>query len=145
MHRFLTVQFDELQHVYAYILYNHHSREDIKYFHNPDTFFMLLNSQFSISNLRSDFYHCWLVLLFLEQHVNGSILYIHFGFWLFLLSIMILRFIHIVCALVVLFFQCWVTFRYGLHWWLSGKESTCQCRWHGFDPWVRKIPWRKKW
>ena len=30
----------------------------------------------------------------------------------------------------------------------SGKESTCQCRRHkrsGFDPWVRKIPWRRKW
>ena len=25
----------------------------------------------------------------------------------------------------------------------SGKESTCQCRRHGFDPWVGKIPWRK--
>ena len=26
----------------------------------------------------------------------------------------------------------------------SSKESTCQCRRykrHGFDPWVRKIPW----
>ena len=32
--------------------------------------------------------------------------------------------------------------------WLSGKESTCQCRRckkHGFDPWVRMIPWRRKW
>ena len=32
--------------------------------------------------------------------------------------------------------------------WLSGKESACQCgrcRRHGFDPWVRKIPWRRKW
>ena len=31
---------------------------------------------------------------------------------------------------------------------LSGKESTCQCRRckrHGFDPWVRKTPWRWKW
>ena len=31
---------------------------------------------------------------------------------------------------------------------LSGKESTCQCRRRkrpGFDPWVRKIPWRRKW
>ena len=27
--------------------------------------------------------------------------------------------------------------------WLSGKESTCQCRRWGFDPWVRKIPWRR--
>ena len=28
----------------------------------------------------------------------------------------------------------------GLPWWLSGKESTCQCRRHRFDPWVMKIP-----
>ena len=28
----------------------------------------------------------------------------------------------------------------------SGKEPTCQCRRHkrrGFDPWVKKIPWRR--
>ena len=29
--------------------------------------------------------------------------------------------------------------------WLSRKESAHQCRKHGFDPWVGKIPWRKKW
>ena len=31
--------------------------------------------------------------------------------------------------------------------WLSGKESACQSRRQetGFDPWVRKIPWRRKW
>ena len=29
--------------------------------------------------------------------------------------------------------------------WLSGKESTGQCRRCEFDPWVRKIPWRRKW
>ena len=29
--------------------------------------------------------------------------------------------------------------------WLSGKESTCQCRRPRFNPWVRKIPWRRKW
>ena len=33
----------------------------------------------------------------------------------------------------------------GLPWWLSGKESACQSRKHGFDPWVRKILWRGKW
>ena len=27
----------------------------------------------------------------------------------------------------------------------SGKESSCQCRRHGFDPWVGKIPWRRAW
>ena len=29
--------------------------------------------------------------------------------------------------------------------WLSGKELACQYRSHRFDPWVRKIPWRRKW
>ena len=33
----------------------------------------------------------------------------------------------------------------GLPRWLSGKESACQCRRHGFNPWVEKIPWRRKW
>ena len=50
-----------------------------------------------------------------------------------------------------------------LPWWLSGKESTCQCRRHSFDPWVGRslaegngrrsgfntsvgnIPWKRKW
>jgi len=30
----------------------------------------------------------------------------------------------------------------------SGKESACQsrgCKRCGFDPWVRKIPWRRTW
>ena len=25
------------------------------------------------------------------------------------------------------------------------KESACQCRRHVFDPWIGKIPWRRKW
>ena len=29
--------------------------------------------------------------------------------------------------------------------WLSGKESTHQFRRRGFNLWVRKIPWRRKW
>ena len=29
--------------------------------------------------------------------------------------------------------------------WLSGKESTRQCRSCRFDPWARKILWRRKW
>ena len=30
----------------------------------------------------------------------------------------------------------------------SGKKPTCQCKRHkrhGFNPWVQKIPWRRKW
>ena len=33
----------------------------------------------------------------------------------------------------------------GLPWWLSVKESTCQCRRHRFNPWFGMIPWRRKW
>ena len=37
---------------------------------------------------------------------------------------------------------------FGLPRWLGGKESTCQCRSCkrlGLDPWVGKIPRRRKW
>ena len=37
---------------------------------------------------------------------------------------------------------------FELPWWLSGKESSCQCRKFkrlGFNPWVGKIPWKRKW
>ena len=37
---------------------------------------------------------------------------------------------------------------YGLPRWHSGREPACQCsrcRRSRVDPWVRKIPWRKKW
>ena len=37
---------------------------------------------------------------------------------------------------------------FGVPRWRSGKESTCHCRRHrrhGFDPWVGKIPWNRKW
>ena len=33
----------------------------------------------------------------------------------------------------------------GLPWWLNGKEPTCQCRRCRFNPWIMKIPWRRKW
>ena len=48
-------------------------------------------------------------------------------------------------------FSSLYTYRYTYMWlprWLRGKVSACQCRrcWRcGFDPWVRKIPWRRKW
>ena len=31
-----------------------------------------------------------------------------------------------------------------LPWWLSGKESTCQCRRYEFNPWVGKTPLEKE-
>ena len=32
----------------------------------------------------------------------------------------------------------------GLPWWLSGKESACQCRRYGLESWYRKIPHAKE-
>ena len=34
--------------------------------------------------------------------------------------------------------------RLGAYKGLSGKASACQCRRPVFDPWIRKIPWRRK-
>ena len=33
----------------------------------------------------------------------------------------------------------------GFPQWLGGKESTCKTGDSGFNPWVRKIPWKRKW
>ena len=37
------------------------------------------------------------------------------------------------------------TFISGLPWWHSCQRVCLQCRKNGFNPWVRKIPWRRKW
>ena len=55
-----------------------------------------------------------------------------------------------ICSLVNLFIHSSVFIEYLSPSWgfprhLSGKESACQSRRCGFDPWVRKIPWRRKW
>ena len=34
---------------------------------------------------------------------------------------------------------------FALPWWLRGYSICLQCGGPGFDPWVRKIPWRRKW
>ena len=33
----------------------------------------------------------------------------------------------------------------GFHDGSDGKDSACQCRRPGFNPWVEKIPWGKEW
>ena len=41
-------------------------------------------------------------------------------------------------------FCCELKLLFGFPRWLSGKESACQYKRHGFDPWVRKIRCRRK-
>ena len=46
------------------------------------------------------------------------------------------------------FKMLWYAGSVGLPWWLSSKKSAYKCRRlmrHGFNPWVGKIPWRRKW
>ena len=33
----------------------------------------------------------------------------------------------------------------GFRWWFSRQRIGLQCRRHGFDPWIWKIPWRREW
>ena len=42
-------------------------------------------------------------------------------------------------------FKPWVENLNRLPRWLSGQESVWQYRRHKFNPWVGKIPWRRKW
>ena len=61
----------------------------------------------------------------------------------------------IIALILSLLIQCrtrlkWLSSRssrhlIGLPRWLSGKESACKCRRHGFSPWVVTIPWWRKW
>ena len=38
----------------------------------------------------------------------------------------------------------WVLY-FGFPWWLRQERIHLQCKRLRFDPWVRKIPWRKEW
>ena len=38
----------------------------------------------------------------------------------------------------------WI-FKFYLHAWLRAYRICLQCRRPRFDPWVRKIPWRREW
>ena len=53
--------------------------------------------------------------------------------------------IKVLTLIATIIFIPFVTWLMELPRWLSGKESACRCRRHGFNPWVRKIPWRGKW
>lgn len=57
-------------------------------------------------NYYSDFYHRQLALLIPEIHLSGIIQSEFFHIWLLLLRIMLLRYIHVLCAPVDPPFYC---------------------------------------
>ena len=82
---------------------------------------------------------CTIVYL-LKNHLIVYLKQVHFKMWEF-------------TSVNIFFFSfCWWMWRNirrkSLPRLPSHKESACQCRRHkrcGFDPWARKIPWRRKW
>ena len=58
-------------------------------------------------------------------------------------SIISSRSFHVITNGKVSVFYSWVLFHWLL-WWLRGREPACQWRRCGFNPWVRKMPWRKE-
>ena len=99
--------------------------------------------------LPSSLPHCWLTLLreksltFRWSHWNlGTVLVIVISFIL----IKVRECIWILYTTTTLD-NSYYHSPLGLPRWLSGKEPVCRCRgrrWCGFDPWDRKITWRRK-
>ena len=81
-------------------------------------------------------------------------MYIFYMFRLFMLSIQYIGTVSIYFILNLLAYYISSQFlsskdtpicNIGLPKLLTGKGSTCQCRRHRSNPWVRKILWRRKW
>ena len=96
--------------------------------------------------LQEMYYHTlfnWWIYCFIEQLYHCC---------LFLCKVLCLNFVsnvNIITKYIIEKFSLFVF--YSQHWlpgWLSGEESICQCRnlkRCRFNPWVRKIPWKRKW
>ena len=98
--------------------------------------------------------------LFLKNRNSVEFLITYLSRVTFLCCEVLLLFSRLFLLLSVLFMILWIFLSLSLFFfffdmcnfcmgfppsWLSGKESTCQCIWCRFDPWVRKIPWSRKW
>ena len=65
------------------------------------------------------------------------LLFTNLGFMLFRIKIETNTYIKVFVYLYIIYSE--------LPWWLSNKESACLCTRCGFNPWMGKTPWRRKW
>ena len=92
--------------------------------------------------------HCQLIIL--QYKIKSLKLKIRIHFLLYF-SLNISNTQIEVCFIFILFIFPEIFYVYqnmfilGLPCWLSGKDFACQCGRYRFDPWVRKISWRRKW
>ena len=104
-------------------------------------------------NLHADCVFAKLIFVGYLHRVNKSVCVIYSLFWWNLGKNMIeISHRYFVWVFTWLFSWCSSSFDFTLlgrlAWWLKNKESACQCRRQrrcGFEPWVRNIPWRRKW
>lgn len=84
----------------------------------------------------SAFYHYWLVLFVVELHINGFLQYVWFHVWLFSLSIMFLRFIHVIVYVRGSFL--FISEQHSIvricHSWFIHSQSDVLAGRHGEDP-----------
>ena len=78
-------------------------------------------------------------------HTSGIMKYLSFSDWLISLGRMSSRPTYVVARVRIFSLFRANNLPWCLPRWLSSKESASQCRRHGFDPWVGKIPWTRKW
>ena len=86
--------------------------------------------------------HCWLLQMWhqysFSNYLSGLFTFRQHSRVHLLLNALFFR----VCPLHrFIFFLC----RIRLPWWLTGEEFACQWGRSRFNPWVRKMPWRRKW
>jgi len=91
------------------------------------------------------------VIVSLKQKLLKCSLHSHFLFCIIAAFSTGLLFSNHFCCCLILSFQtislvlCLTTACFGLRWWLRWYSICLQWRRPGFNPWVRKISWRRKW
>ena len=91
------------------------------------------------------------VIVSLKQKLLKCSLHSHFLFCIIAAFSTGLLFSNHFCCCLILSFQtislvlCLTTACFGFRWWLRWYSICLQWRRPGFNPWVRKISWRRKW
>ena len=93
---------------------------------------------------------CIWVWIYIHTYIKYVYTHIHMHTYVYIYSVHV-KYIIICLYCIYAHYICMcLCICMGLPRYCSDKESTCQCRrlthkWFRFDPWVRKIPWGRKW
>lgn len=135
-HNLNTIKYinpNDFLHMYTFYIRNHHPYKDMEHFHLSESSVVLLSKSVATPpspKVTTDLYiHKW-AMSDLELLMINILQYVFFWVWLLLISIMFLRFVHVVLCISSSFFNVWVLFhcRYMLQfvyllscWWTFGS------------------------